>query len=368
MKKIFNIAVICIALFVCGASADTSNMHDLQNNIKSTKADIDKFNAKLNLLNSNLRVEEQNLGEVNEKISSNEKLLQLNTEKITALTISQNIKNSQLAEKQEELRHDLAISYKLTSQPLLKRFFSDVNDQQRLLYYHRVLVESQIAKIKSIQELLDSINKSQQQLDQEKNQLQQTKSALQGSLVQHKQIMQRRSVIIQKLQGSLALSNQRLQQMQAERQALDFKLSQMKFLNANDNRFKKQQGKLAWPVSGSITHAYGSKVEQTELRYNGVVIAAQSGAPVHAIAPGKVLFAEWLAGYGLLVIIDHGDGYLSLYGRNQRLNVRVGDVVNTGDTIAWVGMSGGFSSDSLYFALRHIDQPLNPSKWCAYRF
>ena len=96
MKKIFNIAVICIALFVCGASADTSNMHDLQNNIKSTKADIDKFNAKLNLLNSNLRVEEQNLGEVNEKISSNEKLLQLNTEKITALTISQNIKNSQL--------------------------------------------------------------------------------------------------------------------------------------------------------------------------------------------------------------------------------------------------------------------------------
>jgi septal ring factor EnvC (AmiA/AmiB activator) len=368
MKKFLNIVGICIALFVGGASADVSTMHDLQSNIKSTKANINKFNAKLNLLNSKLRIEEQSLAEVNQKISANKQLLQINKAKIQALNISQNIQNAQLAKKQDELRHDIAVSYKLISQPLLKRFFSDVNDQQRLLYYHRVLVSSQIEKIQAIQLLLDSVNKSQQQLNQEKNQLQQNTDTLQASLVEHKQIMQQRSVTMQNLQSSLALSNQRLQQMEAERQALEYKLSQMKFLNSNKNRFKKQQGKLAWPVSGTITHAFGSQVEQTELRYTGVVIAAQSGAPVHAIAPGKVLFAEWLAGYGLLVIIDHGDGYLSLYGRNQRLNVQVGDVVNKGDTIAWVGMSGGFSSDSLYFALRHIDEPLNPSKWCTYRF
>lgn len=94
-------------------------------------------------------------------------------------------------------------------------------------------------------------------------------------------------------------------------------------------------------------------IENSELRANGVLIAAPMDQAVRAIAPGKVIFAKWLTGYGLLLIIDHGNHYLSLYGRNHILFKQEGDTVSAGEQVASVGNTGGYQSSSLYFALRH---------------
>ena len=128
--------------------------------------------------------------------------------------------------------------------------------------------------------------------------------------------------------------------------------------------FYKKRGHLIWPTTGRIKHHFGTQIGQSELKWNGVLIEASQGQTVHAVAPGKVIFAKWLQGYGLLLIIDHGNGYMTLYGRNQSLLKKVGDWVKTNTTIATAGQTGGFSQSALYFSLRHNAKPLNPEKWC----
>ncbi len=127
--------------------------------------------------------------------------------------------------------------------------------------------------------------------------------------------------------------------------------------------FGKLAGKLPWPLPGRITTGYNSRREGA-LRWQGVILGAPGGTPVRAIHPGRVVFADWLRGYGLLTIVDHGDGYLSLYGYNQALLREVGEWVAAGDSLALAGNSGGNMASGLYFEIRHRGKAVNPTRWC----
>lgn len=128
--------------------------------------------------------------------------------------------------------------------------------------------------------------------------------------------------------------------------------------------FGKLRGQLHWPVPGKIQHSYGSARADGKLTWNGVLIAGKTGAPVRAIAPGRVVYADWLSRLGLLVVIDHGDEYMSLYGHNQTITARVGDRVQAGDAVATVGDSGGQATAGLYFEIRKGSKHFNPKLWC----
>jgi septal ring factor EnvC (AmiA/AmiB activator) len=126
---------------------------------------------------------------------------------------------------------------------------------------------------------------------------------------------------------------------------------------------KQRKGKLRWPVNGRVAARFGSPLAEGKLTLNGVVIAAHEGSDVRAVHAGRVVFAEWLRGYGQLVILDHGDGYLSAYGYNQSLARAVGDWVKEGEAVATVGASGGHGSPGLYFEIRHSGEPQDPARW-----
>lgn len=128
--------------------------------------------------------------------------------------------------------------------------------------------------------------------------------------------------------------------------------------------FLGAQGQLPWPVNGRIISNFGSPRGDTRSKWDGVLISSQSGTQVRAIHPGRVVFADWLRGAGLLVIIDHGDGYLSLYGHNQSLLSSTGDIVKTGQAISTVGNTGGQNQAALYFAIRQKGKPADPVQWC----
>ena len=129
--------------------------------------------------------------------------------------------------------------------------------------------------------------------------------------------------------------------------------------------FAQTQGKLPWPVEGRLIARFGApRGEDSRTSWDGVLIGASAGQPVRAVHGGKVVFAEWLRGAGLLLILDHGGGYLSLYGHNQALLKEAGDIVVAGDTIATVGSSGGQSVPALYFAIRQQGRPSDPAQWC----
>jgi len=126
--------------------------------------------------------------------------------------------------------------------------------------------------------------------------------------------------------------------------------------------FDSLKGKLSWPIQGKLVRNFNSL--QTDGVQNGVLIEAPEGLDVHAIASGKVTFADWMRSYGYLVIIDHGEGYMSLYAFNQSLNKQVNDPVKAGEVIATVGQSGGRSRPGLYFGIRKKAIPVNPTVWC----
>ncbi len=121
-------------------------------------------------------------------------------------------------------------------------------------------------------------------------------------------------------------------------------------------------GGFGWPLSGTLVAGFGGRMPDGRAS-NGLLIAAGLGAPVHAIADGSVVFAEWMTGYGLILIVDHGNGYLSLYAHNESLLKHVGDAVKRGENVARVGNSGGLEQPGLYFELRHDGQPVNPDTW-----
>lgn len=131
----------------------------------------------------------------------------------------------------------------------------------------------------------------------------------------------------------------------------------------DDSPFQRLQGKLKLPVKGELAHLFGSPREGSGLLWKGIFILARAGEEVRAIAPGKVVFADWLRGFGNLLIVDHGHGYMSLYGSNEALFRRVGDEVSRDEVIASVGNSSGNSGSGLYFELRHQGKPLDPMSW-----
>ena len=126
--------------------------------------------------------------------------------------------------------------------------------------------------------------------------------------------------------------------------------------------FSTLKGKLPWPVDGRLAHKFGGA--RTEGTWDGVLIDANEGMEIKAVTSGKVVYAEWLRGYGLLIIIDHGQGYMTLYAFNQSLYKRTGDLVKAGDVIASVGQSGGRSQAGLYFGIRQKGVPIDPLEWC----
>ncbi|NYH08613.1 murein hydrolase activator EnvC family protein [Pseudomonas moraviensis] len=129
--------------------------------------------------------------------------------------------------------------------------------------------------------------------------------------------------------------------------------------------FASSRGKLPWPVDGRLLARFGeTRGDDARTKWDGVMISASAGSQVHAVHGGRVVFADWLRGAGLLVILDHGNGFLSLYGHNQTLLKSAGDVVKAGESISTVGNSGGQDTPALYFAIRQQGHPSDPAQWC----
>jgi len=151
-------------------------------------------------------------------------------------------------------------------------------------------------------------------------------------------------------------AEQRLREIQAELARLDEPTP--------STQITRTQGDLPWPVQGDITADFQRR---DGVHYNGIVIRASAGTTVNAVHTGRVVFADWMRGFGNLLIIDHGDQIMTLYAHLQQFNARPGQQVDSGDAIGQVGNSGGQSRDALYFEVRRRGEPINPQRWIARR-
>lgn len=245
----------------------------------------------------------------------------------------------------------------------------DPERMARLLQYQHYFEQARSERIHDLNESLTSLDELSQQLLATQQQLEDDRQALARRQQDMEQAREERRKLLASLDAQLGDKQQRLKQLKADSRHLEKLLEGMQEAISDipadlDNKpFSKLAKKLPWPVSGKLNARYRD-IRSGDMRWDGVVIAAKRGTPVRAIYPGRVIYADWLPGYGLMTIIDQGKGYMTLYGYNESLTRKVGDWVSAGDVIAHAGDSGGHKDAGLYFGIRHNGKPVNPEHWC----
>ncbi|HIE55500.1 MAG TPA: peptidase M23, partial [Chromatiaceae bacterium] len=238
----------------------------------------------------------------------------------------------------------------------------------RILAYHDYLARARVRKLEQVRRHLDEVERLSSDIQRQQYQLQQ----LAGEQLEKKRMLEARNrerkSVLARLQRQLRDQGERLQRMKEDEQRLARLIEQaqraLSVLQLPERqKFAQRRGKLSWPLKGRLLVLFGAD-KIGDLRWDGVIIKAPEGREVRAIHSGRVAYADWLRGYGLLIILDHGDGYMSLYGHNQGLFKETGDWVNAGEVIGLAGRSGGIREAGIYFGIRHKGEAVDPVRWC----
>ena len=246
---------------------------------------------------------------------------------------------------------------------------NDVAAIARVLAYNRYFQRARVGRIDQLSADLEDLAKVQESIRAKTAELATTRDARAAEGGKLETERGEREKLVGELDARLKEQGARVAALGKDEKALTSLIEKLRDVFADIPKqlsgaepFASQRGRLAWPVPGKIARAFGA-ADESGRKSSGLLIAAKSGTAVHAVSHGRVVFADWLRGYGLMIIVDHGDGYLSLYGCNETLLKDVGDWVNAGETLATSGASGGQKTPGLYFEVRAKGQPVDPKAW-----
>ena len=242
----------------------------------------------------------------------------------------------------------------------------------RLLVYYAYLNEYRSGNIETITGRVNELAALRGEVAAEVARLNEIAVAREAELVRLDAAQSERKALLARLNQRIEAEGREVDRLAAQEQDLARLIAELTSILSDypissEAPFSSLKGKLTWPVAGDLLHDFGQPRVGGKLKWNGVVLAAPRGREVRAVYHGRVAFADWLSGLGLLVIVDHGDGFMSLYGYNETILKDAGDWVAPGDVIATVGSSGGQSSSALYFELRRGTTPVNPRDWVSRR-
>ncbi len=274
----------------------------------------------------------------------------------------------------ESQRHDLAVQVRAAYVGGRQERLRMVLNQQdpsllgRLLVYYGYLNRYRAGQIDTVTKELSRLASLEQELAEATRELEALESQRQREAAEVEQARLARATAVAELETRIESGAQQMARLESEEQAVlrlieELQKALAEMPGTQREPFADQRGKLAWPVKGRLLHDFGQPRAGGSLRWNGVLVSADRGAEVRAVYHGRVAYADWLPGMGLLLVLEHGDGYLSLYGHNEVLFKDVGDWVQPGEVIAAAGDSGGRTRAALYFELRRGKQPQNPHRW-----
>jgi septal ring factor EnvC (AmiA/AmiB activator) len=278
--------------------------------------------------------------------------------------------SASLGRERAGLASQLRAAYLIGSHEPLQLVFNqrDPAAAARLYTWYGYFGRARAAQIDSIAQQVERIDALDAELGKQEAALQGLRNTRQNQLARLESGRAQRQTALASLQTearSRAASLARLRSQQANLERLLRELQRAARPGPapdNASNFGRLRGRLDWPVAGHVVASYGQQ-RASGVNWQGLVVAAAQGAPVRSIAAGRVIYADWLPGLGLLAIVDHGDGYLSLYGYNDQLRKSAGEAVAAGEVIAAAGDSGGRSRTELYFEIRRAGQPIDPRPW-----
>lgn len=335
--------------------------------LKSEKA-IENQQLKRQFLSDLLKQSEQEIADVARQLNQVSNNKKQNRKKLDDLKAEKNTLNQQQLEHKKLLASQLSSMYVTGNHDYSKLLLNqqEPGKIERVLGYYKYLNKARTNNLDRIEAILTRLTQIDQQLVDTLTKLTELEQTQLNKQVQLNQHQNGRKKTLVKIGRRLKTQSQQLEQLKVNEQALTTALSKIKAMTTRAiellglSTFK---GQLGWPVNGKLNNRFGRK-RRGSLRWKGVVIDSVTGTPVKTVHQGQVLFADWLKGFGWVIVVDHGDGYMSLYGHNQTLLKAVGEKVEAGEPIALVGKSGGQSRAGLYFEIRHQGIAINPAKWC----
>jgi len=380
-----RLSICCLALWA-GLSVATwaqspNTLDQTSEQIKALRAEISVIQARLasqeserDTLQDALREAEVKIGELDRELGALNQERRALKQELTAL----DAEGEQLRDAQRQRANTIDVSIQelwvLQQGGGFRVWLGDQNpeDVARNLAYFQTLIEAQQQTIAEYELGLEAVEQNRSRIAQAQTALREqatAAAATKATLTDQRATRQSTLTLIsQRVQDD----QQRLSALERDQARLNALLDELEALAAASSPvvappeaqlpFADTQGALSMPMAGKLTNQYGAR-RNADIRWRGWLITADEGEPVRAVHGGDIIYADWLRGQGLLIVIDHGEGWLSLYAQNHSLLRGVGDRVSAGDIIAKAGASGGSETSGLYFEIRHRGEPVDPSEW-----
>jgi len=374
--RLVLLLVIALAFIPAGAAEDiavqTEKLQQLQKHIQGIKTELESMHGQRNTVQAELEKTEKKIGRVTAGLyrldadadSARQNIQTLNRDRIT--------EHQTLAALRQILARDLQSAYTAGRQQQIKLLLNQQDPALvgRMMTYHGYFTRARATRLQELQATLARIDGIERALVEQQAEIQQLRLQQQEKSARLTAEQDNRRNILAQLQRDMKVKKTELSTLQQDElrlqalvQSLQQALRELSLQSGHFTSLRQLKGKLRWPVAGRLTRRYGSKQSSGGMQSRGVLISSHAGTDVHAIAAGRIVFADWLRGFGLLLIIDHGHGYMSLYGQNRSLYKDVGAWVKRDEVVAAAGSSGGQDQDGLYLELRKDGRPFNPTAW-----
>ena len=425
LRVLIALALTCLLqpAFADERAQTQQQLDATRQDIAELKKLLGKLQEEKTGVQKDLKGTETEMGKIEKKVDALKKELQKTESELQRLEKKKKKLQSARIEQQRLIAIQARAAYQNGRQEYLKLLLNQQNPEKfaRTLTYYDYLSQARLEQLKNFNETLRQLANVEKDIAMQQAQLLVQKSSLDSQRDELDKVRKERQQVLAKLNNDVKARDQKLaarEQDQADlskvlktieetlaRQAREAEEARQKALIAQQEAEKKRlreaqaqadatdaprkpvrttpgalvsssgetfggpfassRGKLPWPVDGRLLARFGeSRGDDARTKWDGVMISASAGSQVHAVHGGRVVFADWLRGAGLLVILDHGNGFLSLYGHNQTLLKAAGDVVKAGESISTVGNSGGQDTPALYFAIRQQGHPSDPAQWC----
>jgi murein hydrolase activator len=373
----FLLSALIFPLVVVAADDPTpakaeAELKAVRSQIDKVRAEMERDAGKRDQLTRELEESEKNVGSARGALDKLRRERAVHTARRAELAAQRRTEEAALARDREALAGQLRAASMIGRQEPLKLLLNqrDPGQTGRVLVYYQYFGRARASQIAAIDAHLAELADLDSQLAAEEQRLLALEEQQRGEVVKLQTARERRGRALVSLEAESKSRAKELERLKDQQGGLEKLVRELrraleridKFPTDSKDAFARLRGKLAWPVVGRLVASYG-QTRAGGVKWDGVLLAGTQGAPVRAVYHGRVVYADWLSGLGLLTIIDHGDGYLSLYGHNERLYKEVGERVTAGDTIATMGDSGGRPRPELYFEIRKAGKPVDPRPW-----
>jgi septal ring factor EnvC (AmiA/AmiB activator) len=356
------------------AKIKEQELEEVRDKISDLKKSMDKSARDRDRLTEDLQNAEVGIAEKRLRLQDLERERAWSAKRLAELDAAIAERESELARESDHLAAQVRAAYMSGKQEKIKLLLNQRDPAMlgRMMAYYRYFNDYRADNIGAVSGKIRELAAMHSEVAAEEARLADLARTRSAELEKLAAAQAERQTLLAALKERMAAEGREIERLAAQEKDLARLIAELTSILSDypitsEEPFSDFRGRLTWPVAGTLLRDFGQPRVGGALKWNGVVLAAPRGREVRSVYHGRVAFADWLAGMGLLVIVDHGEGYMTLYGYNETILKNAGDWVAPGDVIATVGDSGGQAESGLYFEIRRGTQPLNPRRWVTRR-